>query len=116
IDCLKRIVRRRTRKPVPARFNELQFVEPCALLAPTQTLAHRFNPINQVSPNPVRVTVPNNVCQAVLEMNWSWQTVQTEPIPVPQLECKNIRRCAYFQNHAVSARAMDGPRRNQKMV
>src|SRR5580698_1143352 len=109
-------MRRRTREPVPARFNKRQFVEPRALLAPTCSLPHRFDPIDQVFPNPFRVTVPNDVCQAVFEMNRSWQTIQAEPAPVPQLECENIRSCAYLKNHAISARAMDGARRNQKMV
>ena len=102
IDCPQRVVRRRTRKPVPARFNEFQFVEPCALLAPTRALPHRFNPIDQVFPDPFRVTVPNDVCQAVFEMNRSWRTIQAEPAPVPQLEGENIRRCAYLKNHAIS--------------
>src|SRR5580692_11118317 len=110
------MVRRQTRKPVPARFNEFQFVKSCALLSPTGAFAHRFNPVDQILPDPIRVAVPNDVRQPMIEMNRSWQTVQAEPPPVPQLERENIRGCAYLKNHAVSARAMDGARRNQKMV
>src|SRR5580692_178224 len=89
IDCLQRIVSRRTRKPVPARFNELQFVKPCALLAPTGTLSHWFNAVDQILENPFCVAFPNDIRQTVLEMDGSWQTVQAEPSPVPYLEREN---------------------------
>src|ERR1700686_4885947 len=110
------MVRRQTRKPVPPCFNEFQFVKSCALLVPTGAFAHWFNPVDQILPDPIRVAVPNDVRQPVIEMNRSWQTVQAEPPPVPQLEGENIWGCTYLKNHAVSARAMDGARRNQEMV
>jgi hypothetical protein len=116
IDCLQRIVRRRTRKPFPARFNELQFLKSGALLAPTGALSNWFNPIDQILPDPFCVAVPNDVCQAVFEMNRSWQTVQPEPVPIPQLKRENIWSRAYLKSHAVSAQAMDCASRYQEMV
>jgi len=83
IDSAQRMVRRRGRKPVSARFNEFQFVKPCALLTPTGTLSHWFNAVDQILPNPFCVAFPNDIRQAVLEMDGSWQTVQAEPSPVP---------------------------------
>ena len=82
---------------MPPRFNELQLVQSCALLAPTRALPDRFNPIDQVFLNPCRITVPHDVSQAVFEVNRSWRTVQAEPTPVPQLERKNIGSRTYLR-------------------
>src|ERR1700722_3911044 len=110
------MVRRQTRKPVPPCFNEFQFVKSCALLSPTGAFAHLFNPVDQILPDSIRVADQNEVSQPVIEMNRSWQTVQAEPPPVPQLERENIWGRTYLKNHAVSARAMDGARRNKEMA
>src|SRR5438034_687368 len=49
-------------------------------------------------------------------MNRPRLAIQTEPTPVPQLECEYVRCRADFENHAVLARAMDGAGRNEKVI
>jgi hypothetical protein len=61
IDSIPGLMECWTRKPVPARFDKLQLVEPSTLFLPSWTFRNRFYSINQVLSDPIGVAIPGDV-------------------------------------------------------
>src|SRR5678815_295554 len=57
-----------------------------------------------------------DVGRAMLEMNRARAAVETNSTPVPELEGKNVGCGADLQHHRVSAAAMDGAGRDEKVI
>src|SRR5487761_458725 len=99
-------------KPMPARLDELAFMQTRLLFPPSLAFADRPEPVDEILACPFGSAVPLNVCKAVFDVNRTGRPVETHAAPVPQLERKNVRRRADFENQAVAAGTVDGSRRD----
>lgn len=70
IDGVSSFVRRRTRKPVSAGFDKIRVVKSGAFFSPSGAFCDLFYLIDQVSPDPIGVAIPDDVYQPMVEMNW----------------------------------------------
>src|SRR5208283_815850 len=97
-------------------LDELALVQPRPLFAPALAGGDGREGVYQVLPGPLGCTLPAYAGCAVIQVNGARLAVETEPGPVPQLECEQVRGRADFQNHGVPARAVHGSGRNEKVV
>src|SRR5271170_1777854 len=99
IDTVTGFVKSRTCKPVSASFDKLQLVKSGALFSPSWAFRNQFYLIDEVLLDPIGVAIPGDVPQPVVNMNWPWQTIQTEPVPVPQLKREDVWSSTDFKDH-----------------
>ena len=91
-------------------------MQACLLLKNAIRLINDGNLIDQVILHPFGCSVPPDIIQSILNMDRAGKTIQTDAIPVPELERKVIRRGTDFQYHRICGRTMYRAGRNQKMI
>lgn len=96
-----RLVGHRFREPVPAGFDEFPFVQPGSFLPPTVAGCDFSKLVDQVLLHPTSGSTPLNVRSPVLDVDWPGQTVESDPVPIPQFKGKDVRSCTDFEDHAV---------------
>src|SRR5664280_615921 len=96
------VMMHRNCEPVPSCLNEFERVQSGPLLAPSITRCHNFILINEIFAHPVSRPIPLDVLQSVLQVNWPWSAIQTQPSPVPKLEGEDIWCGTYLQHHEVT--------------
>src|SRR4051812_19984889 len=109
-------MRHRSREPMPMRIDELRLVQTGALRAPTLAGVERLHVVDQLAARERGVAVPLDVAQAMVEVHGSRPSVQTEAIPVPQLEREDVRRRTDLEDHPVATTAEHRAGRDQEVV
>ena len=56
-----------------------------------------LNFIDERGFDPFGVAIPLNVGEAVLQVDWTWEVVESRTAPIPELESKDVRRGADFE-------------------
>jgi hypothetical protein len=64
-------------------LNELLQMKPGAFLLQAIAAAPWFDAIDELPGGPASAAFPSNVAQAVLPMNWSRLSIESEPPPIP---------------------------------
>src|SRR5438128_1478619 len=80
------------REPVPARFDERGLMKPGPFLSPPLSRSHFRYVIDKMLARIVLVPIPTNVPFAVFDVDRPRQTVQSQAVPIPQLESENVWR------------------------
>src|ERR1700733_11069115 len=107
---------RHSGKPTPPSLDEFKFVQPGSFFCPPLTFGNRFNPIDQTLSYPVGLSFPRDICDSMIKMYRSRQTVQSETPPIPKFEGEDVRRSANLKHHAAFARAMNRAGGNKKVI
>src|SRR5215472_13400280 len=116
MDCALGVVKNLAGKPMPACFDELQFMQSRSLFPPTITSRDRNELIDEVRPRPFGCAVPLDIPFAMLDVNGPWALVETKPSPIPKLEREDVRCRADLQHHTAFAAAMHSACGDQEVI
>ena len=83
VDAPQRVMRRFSREPVAAGFDEFAHVETRPLFLPSVAFADGFLTAQEILANPFRGPVPLNVFAAVLKMNGARPALEDPAGPNP---------------------------------
>ena len=110
------VVRYDAGKPVPTSLDEFGLMKSGAFFTPTVAACNFGYLIDQTFACVVFIALPTNVCLAMANVDRARLAVEPWTIPIPELKCENEWRCADFEDHAVAARTMKRPGRDEKMI
>ena len=110
------VVMHRDTKPVTARLNKFERMQAGAFFAPAFSRGYGHLLVDKMFAHPLGGAVPLDVLEAMLQIDRTRAAIQAQAPPIPQLEGEDVGRCANLQDHAVTARAVDGPGGNKKVI
>ncbi len=116
VDAAFRVVQDGTVEGVPAGLDEFKAVQSGALFLDAFFFAKDFEPVAELRHHERSRPLPLDDLLSPFHVDGTRFSVQSESVPVPELEGKNVGRGADFEHHGVASRAVDCSARYQEMV